>query len=83
MANQSYTGGDYKNTESFSNVAGDCVTVPFTGTAIHWIGPQTTNHGMADVYLDGVKQATVDASGSQNQAVLSTRRPGSPTARTR
>jgi len=34
---QSYTGGDYLRTESFSNVAGDTVTVPFTGTAIRWI----------------------------------------------
>ena len=68
--NQSYTGGDYKNTESFSNQAGDSLTVPFTGTAIRWIGSQTGNHGYADVYLDGVKQATVDCSGSQSQAVL-------------
>ncbi|HVV17920.1 MAG TPA: beta-galactosidase [Pseudonocardiaceae bacterium] len=70
VANQSYTGGDYQNTESFSNVAGDSVTVPFTGTAVRWIGSKTDNHGFADVYVDGVKQATVDDSGSQNQAVL-------------
>jgi len=70
VANQSYTGGDYKNTESFSNKAGDSLTVPFTGTAVRWIGPKTNNHGFADVYLDGVKQATVDDSGSQNQAVI-------------
>ena len=70
VANQSYTGGDYKNTESFSKQAGDSLTVPFSGTAVRWIGPQTSNHGLADVYVDGTKQATVDASGSQNQAVL-------------
>ena len=70
VANQSYTGGDYQNTESFSNQAGDSLTVPFNGTAVRWIGPRTSNHGLADVYLDGTKQATVDASGSQNQAVL-------------
>ncbi len=69
-ANQSYTGSDYKNTESFSNTAGDSLTIPFTGTAIRWIGSKTDNHGYADVYLDGVKQATVDCSGSQSQAVL-------------
>ena len=40
VANQSYTGGDYKNTESFSNIAGDSLTVPFTGTAVRWIGSQ-------------------------------------------
>jgi beta-galactosidase GanA len=70
VANQSYTGGDYKNTESFSKLAGDSLTVPFTGTAVRWIGSRTGNHGNADVYLDGVKQATVDDSGSQNQAVI-------------
>ena len=70
VANQSYTGGDYKDTESFSNVAGDSVTVPFSGTAVRWIGSKTNNHGNADVYIDGQKEATVDASGSQNQAVL-------------
>src|SRR6266699_2276871 len=70
VANQSYTGGDYKNTESFSKQAGDSLTVPFNGTAVRWIGSQTSNHGLADVYIDGTKQATVDASGSANQAVL-------------
>ncbi|HEY2298438.1 MAG TPA: beta-galactosidase [Jatrophihabitans sp.] len=70
VANQSYTGGDYKNTESFSKIAGDSLTVPFSGTAVRWIGPRTNNHGLADVYVDGVKQATVDDSGSQNQAVI-------------
>ena len=73
MANQSYTGGDYQHTESFSNNAGDSLAVPFTGTAVRWIGPKTNNHGYADVYLDGIKEATVDDSGSENQAVLSRR----------
>jgi beta-galactosidase GanA len=70
VASQSYTGSDYQNTESFSNTAGDAMTVNFSGTAVHWIGSKTNNHGYADVYLDGTKQATVDASGSQSQAVL-------------
>ena len=70
VADQSYTGGDYQNTESFSKVTGDTVTVPFTGGEVRWIGSKTGNHGYADVYLDGVKQATVDCSGSQAQAVL-------------
>jgi beta-galactosidase GanA len=70
VANQSYTGGDYKNTESFSNVAGDSVSIPFTGTAVQWITSKTNNHGMADVYLDGTKVTTVDDSGSASQAVI-------------
>jgi len=70
VADQSYTGGDYRHTESFSKVAGDSLTVPFTGTAVRWIGSRTDNHGYADVYLDGVLQDTVDGSGSAGQAVL-------------
>lgn len=70
VADQSYTGGDYKHTESFSNKAGDSVTVPFDGTAIRWIGSKTDNHGYADVYLDGTKVATVDDSGGESQAVI-------------
>ncbi|MFG1811868.1 beta-galactosidase [Streptomyces sp. NPDC049040] len=70
VSGQSYTGGDYKKNESFSNVAGDSVTVPFDGTAIRWIGPKTNNHGYADVYLDGAKVATVDDSGGESQAVV-------------
>jgi beta-galactosidase GanA len=70
VANQSYTGSDYQNSESFSNVAGDSLTVDFTGTTVRWIGSRTGNHGYADVYVDGVKQATVDCSGGAAQAVL-------------
>lgn len=70
VGNQSYTGGDYKKTESFSNKAGDSLTVPFDGTAIRWIGSKTNNHGNADVYLDGTKVATVDDSGAESQAVV-------------
>jgi beta-galactosidase GanA len=70
VADESYTGNDYRNTESFSSTAGDALTVPFTGTAIRWIGSKTGNHGYADVYVDDVKQATVDCSGGAAQAVL-------------
>jgi beta-galactosidase GanA len=67
VSNQSYTGGDYKKTESFSDVAGDTLTVPFTGTAIRWIAPLAANHGNADVYLDGVKQTTVSGYGASTE----------------
>ncbi|HLI58153.1 MAG TPA: beta-galactosidase [Solirubrobacteraceae bacterium] len=60
VSHQSYTGGDYEQTESFSNTTGDSVTVSFTGTAIQWIAPTASNHGIADVYLDGKQVATVD-----------------------
>ncbi|HEY7048445.1 MAG TPA: beta-galactosidase [Jatrophihabitantaceae bacterium] len=66
-----YTSGEYHQTESFSNTTGDSVTVPFTGTGIRWIASKAGNHGMADVYLDGTKTATVDTYGSStvNQQV--------------
>lgn len=69
-AQESFTSSDYQDTESYSGTAGDSATVAFTGTAIRWIGSQTGNHGFADVYLDGVPQATVDTSGNATQKVL-------------
>ncbi len=68
---QSYTHGEYQQTESFSDTAGDSVTIPFTGTAIRWIASTAANHGIADVYLDGNKVASVDgySSGTVNGQV--------------
>ena len=60
VSDQSYTSGDYDQTESFSQTAGDSVSVTFTGTAIEWIAPTANNHGIADVYLDGQQVTTVD-----------------------
>ncbi len=70
-AEQNYTGGDYQHTESFSSTAGDSASVDFTGTGVKWISNLDGNHGMADVYLDGTKAATVDlyAANKQNQYV--------------
>jgi beta-galactosidase GanA len=59
-AEQNYTGGDYQHTESFSNVTGDSVSVPFTGTGIRWVTSKDPSHGIADVYLDGTRVDTVD-----------------------
>ncbi len=67
VADQSYTGGDYRNTESFSNAAGDSATVPFTGTGVTWITSLDANHGNADVYLDGAKVKTVDLYGGSKR----------------
>jgi len=55
-----YTSGDYDQTESWSQTAGDSMSVTFSGTAVQWIGPKNTNGGIADVYLDGTQVATVD-----------------------
>lgn len=68
VANQTYTGGDYEQTESFSDVAGDSASVSFTGTGVKWISNLDSNHGEADVYLDGAKVETVDTYGSTKQS---------------
>jgi len=68
-----YTGGDYGSTESWSQTAGDSVTLTFTGTGIQWIGPRNNNGGIASVYVDGTLAATVDtyaAAGKEFQQVL-------------
>jgi beta-galactosidase GanA len=57
---QNYTSGDFQRTESFSQAAGDSATVSFTGTGVRWISSKDPSHGIADVYLDGVKVSTID-----------------------
>ena len=59
-AKQTYTGGDFRRTESFSTTTGDSVTVPFTGTAVRWVSSRDPSHGIADVFLDGTKVSTMD-----------------------
>ncbi len=82
VANQSYTGGDYQQTESFSNVAGDSVTVPFSGTAIQWIGrgPPTTAWRTSTSTASSSRPSTRPGAASR---WCSTRRRGSRTGRTR
>lgn len=67
VANQGYTGGDFDNTESFSNTSGDSVSIAFTGSTIRWIAPKAANHGIAAVYLDGTLVANVDTYNSSSQ----------------
>jgi hypothetical protein len=45
----------------------------FKGTKVRWIGPKQPSYGMADVYIDGVKKATVDcyaAAGSLSETLF-------------
>ena len=68
-----YTNGDYDSTESWSQTAGDSMTVTFNGTAVQWIGPKNNNGGIAAVSIDGTQVATVDtyaAAGKEFQQVL-------------
>ncbi len=71
-ANQNYTVGDFDGTESFSNTVGDSVSLIFTGTAVRWVTSKDTNHGIADVYLDGALVGSIDTytPGKQYQTVL-------------
>ena len=50
------SGGSYGR----SSTAGAKATVYFTGTRLDWIATKGTTTGIADVYLDGVKKATVN-----------------------
>jgi beta-galactosidase GanA len=59
-SNQSWTAADYKGTESYSNTAGDSVSVTFSGTAVRFVAPKDSNHGIADIYLDGSLVGSVD-----------------------
>lgn len=64
------SGGRY----IFSVVTGDTVTFTFTGTQATWIGPKYNSFGIADVYLDGNFQGSVDlySSSVQSQQTLFT-----------
>ncbi len=59
-ANGSYYTADYDSDESYSNTTNNSMTMTFTGTAVEWLGSYASNHGIAYVYLDGTKVATVD-----------------------
>jgi hypothetical protein len=73
-----YSGGWYPNGGSFNSGgsavlamdAGSSATVHFTGTGITWIGYSDEWAGIANVYVDGEIQSTVDTyrSPAQNQA---------------
>jgi hypothetical protein len=50
----------YDKTYSYSRWTNATFTLDLRGHRVSWIGPRTPNYGMADVYIDGVKVATVD-----------------------
>ena len=52
---------DYDGTESWSSTAGNTVSFTFTGTSVEWISSLASNHGYANIYLDGtLVQSNVD-----------------------
>ncbi len=54
------SGGSYGR----SATEGASATIYFNGTQLDWIAMKGTTTGSADVYLDGVKRATIDLSAS-------------------
>ncbi len=60
VGSSSTTNGDYNTTESSSQEAGDSMTVAFSGRAVQWIGPKSSDEGIAAVSIDGKQVATID-----------------------
>lgn len=50
----------YNSDEHYINTSGYYAQHTFTGTEVKWIGTTGGNRGKADVYIDGVFDATVD-----------------------
>jgi DUF1680 family protein len=63
--------GYYNSDAHYSKTAGDYAQFTFTGTGIRWYGKKDSDHGKADVYLDGTLDQTVDtyASSAQLQSI--------------
>lgn len=52
------SAGDYSQDETWSNTAASTVTVTFIGTSITWLTPLASNHGYANISLDGVNSGS-------------------------
>ncbi len=53
---------------AYSTQTGATATLAFTGRNVAWVAPKSTSRGIAEVYLDGEKVATVDLSSATSQA---------------
>jgi hypothetical protein len=56
----SINAGAWLGNYSQSSAVGASVTIRFNGTRLNWIATIDTTMGSADVYVDGVKKATID-----------------------
>jgi hypothetical protein len=54
--NPTYVDSTYR----YSRWATAAFSATFTGTRVAWIGPRTPNYGVAEIWVDDVKVATVD-----------------------
>ena len=66
--NSRYYGGSIY----FSNLSGDYVQFLFSGDRVRWIGTRNSDHGIAEVYIDGTDFGPVDSYNptEQDQQVL-------------
>ena len=53
--------GFHNRDYQISNVQYNTCEFRFRGSAVRWVGSKNRDHGLADVYLDGILQETVDA----------------------
>jgi hypothetical protein len=54
--------GDWKTDESShaSNIPGSALDLTFKGSTIRWVGSRNSDHGIAELYIDGIFEQTVD-----------------------
>jgi hypothetical protein len=57
-----------ENSVHGSNAPGSALDFTFKGSTVRWIGSKSSNHGIAEVYVDGVLQQTVDTYASASAA---------------
>jgi Chitobiase/beta-hexosaminidase C-terminal domain/Bacterial Ig-like domain len=60
--------GAYGGKVQHASVSGAKATLTFSGRDVAWVAQKSANRGRADVFLDGVKVATVDLYSSTTQA---------------
>lgn len=64
---QDYTAGDFDNTESFASAAGASASLTFDSNTVRVLSAKGSNGGIAEIYLDDQKVATVDTYAAGNK----------------
>ena len=57
----------YKNGRQQSNIQSNNCVFTFRGSTIRWIGSKDTDHGLAEVSIDGIFQKTIDSYADQKE----------------
>ena len=58
---ESTNTSSFKNNHHLSDVQYANCVFTFNKTVVRWIGSKASNHGVADVYIDGVFQKSIDS----------------------